>query len=221
MSPSTAAPTIDHAARSSEELLAEYAATRCERAFEALFKRHQEEVHDYLASFLCSHDDADDVSQEVFLLIHQHPDKYDPDRLFRPWLFVIAGNQAINFQEKQRTQRRCVEKRPTLSLTCPSNETQDENRAVQVTDHREIPPEEDVTRRETGSHLRRMVAGLPDCERKVVHALYFEQMTHREAAQALGIPLGTVKSRNHRALSLLRIMLSREEDATGQSEPAA
>lgn len=221
MSALTAAPTIDHAAQSSEELLAEYADTGCERAFEALFNRHQDEVHSYLASFLHSHEDADDVSQEVFLLIHQHPDKYDPDRLFRPWLFVIAGNQAVNFQEKQRTQKRSVEKRPTLSLTCPSNEKHDENRAVQITDHREIPPEEDVTRRETSTCLRRMVAGLPECERKVVQALYFEQMTHREAAQALGIPLGTIKSRNHRALSLLRMLLGGEEDATGQREPAA
>lgn len=221
MSALTAAPTIDHAAQSSEELLAEYAATRCERAFEALFKRHQEEVHNYLASFLCSHDDADDVTQEVFLLIHQHPNKYDPDRLFRPWLFGIAGNQAINFQEKQKTQKRCAEKRPTLSLARPSNEEQDGSRAVQVIDHRETPPEEDLTQRETRTCLRKLVAGLPECERKVVQALYFEQMTHREAAQALDIPRGIVSSRHYRALSLLRMMLGGEEDATGQREPAA
>lgn len=221
MSTSTAAPTIDHAAQSSEELLAKYADTRCERAFEAIFERHQEEVHDYLASFLRSHDDADDVSQEVFLLIHQHPNKYDPDRPFRPWLFVIAGNQAVNFQERQKTQKRSVEKRPTLSLTYTANEKRDENRAVQIIDHREISPEEDVTRRETDTDLRSLVAGLPECERKVVHALYFDQMTHREAARALGIPLGTIKSRNCRALSLLRMMLGGQEDTTGQREPAA
>jgi len=193
--------------QSSEQLLAEYAATRCERAFAVLFKRHQEEVHRYLTLFLRSHDDADDVSQEVFLLIHQHPENYDPDRPFRPWLLRIAVNRAINFQEKQKAQKRCVEKRPPLSLT------QDESCAVEITDHQGILPEKDMTQRETGIYLRELVAGLPECERRVVHALHFEQMTHRQAARALGVPLATVKSRNQRALSLLRMILGREENA--------
>ena len=73
-------PSTNDTTQTSEELLAKYAATRCERTFRKLHDRHWEEVCNFVTGLLGNHHDAEDVAQEVFIRVHQRLDTYDPGR---------------------------------------------------------------------------------------------------------------------------------------------
>ena len=197
-------PEAGRATRTSEELQTEYTPTGREQTFQQLYDRYWDDVRDFVAGLLGNHHDAEDVAQETFILVHQRLDTYDPSRPARPWLLRIAGNQAVNFLEKQNAKKRRAEDGRIVNLTC-SSRTGDF--IVDVPDYREATPEDEVAQRETIGQLRGLVAKLPERDRNVIHALHFEEMSQRETAEALVMPRETVRDHNHRVLEGLRTAL--------------
>jgi RNA polymerase sigma-70 factor (ECF subfamily) len=191
-------------AGTNDEPETECTATEHAPTFQQLYERHWDDVRDFVAGLLGNHHDAEDVAQETFILVHQRLDTYDPSRPARPWLMRIAGNQAVNFLEKQNAKKRRAEDGQIVNLTC-SSRTGDF--IVDVPDYREATPEDEVAQRETIGQLRGLVAGLPERDRNMIRALHFEQMSQRETAVALVMPRETVRDRNHRVLEGLRKVL--------------
>jgi RNA polymerase sigma-70 factor (ECF subfamily) len=76
--------------------------------FRTLYERHRGEVFRFILRLVSDHAQAEDLLQETFLRIYEHLDRYDAERAFRPWLFQIARNTALNGLRARRKKERAA-----------------------------------------------------------------------------------------------------------------
>jgi len=181
---------------SDEQLLHEYRTTQGESVFTELVSRYERELYNYLKRFLSDAAMAEDVFQTTFLQVHLKRDLFEQGRKFRPWLYTIATNQAIDAQRRNRRHRR-------LSLDQGYRAEEDSSTLMEVLATRESGPYESAESREWAEWVREAVTSLPDPLQSAVKLVYFRGMKYRDAAKVLAIPVGTVKSRLHSAISRL------------------
>ena len=137
---------------------------------------------------------AQDVVQDVFVELWAHPGRYDPVAgTLRTYLTMLARHRAVDLVRSEL--RRLARQERTYRLT-PAPVT------AGVGD--------EVLAAETASLVRTAVQSLPASQRQVVELAYFEGMTCREVASAVGIPEGTAKSRLRLALAKLESVLDRQ-----------
>ncbi|MGW6131687.1 RNA polymerase sigma factor [Cellulomonas sp. NPDC055163] len=137
---------------------------------------------------------ADDVLQEVLCSLWQHPEAFDPERgTLRRWLSTLAHRRSVDLVRREASGLR----RLRLAGADPSVPTLSST----------VAPEETAVASVLGAQVRRAVASLPGPQRRAVYLAYFEGLSYRQVAEALGIPEGTAKSRLrlglHRLSSLL------------------
>jgi len=183
--------------RSDEQLLLGYRTSGDRRLFEELVRRYQRELYNYLCRYLGDAELAEDVFQMTFLQLHLKCHQFERDRRVRPWLYAVATNQAIDAQRRNRRHK-------AVSLDRSSSPGDDT--AVTwlnlVTDGT-VDPSEAAETAEMREWVRTALAELPEHLRMVVTMVYYQGMKYRETADALSIPVGTVKSRMNAAVSKL------------------
>jgi RNA polymerase sigma-70 factor, ECF subfamily len=158
-------------------------------AFARLVRRHQSMVRSVLRRLARGdHGLADDLAQETFLLAWRNIRAFRYDARFSTWLYRIALNAWLSHARKRRE----------VLLDDPDHAP-------------EPPPTAEGIAAADRIDLERALAGLPDGERAAIAACYYADLTHEEAAEALGIPLGTVKTHILRAKARLRAKLLEEE----------
>jgi RNA polymerase sigma factor (sigma-70 family) len=160
-------------------------------AFAEIFDRHGPLIHRFLARRLGA-DAADDLLGEVFLAAFRRRASYDqgrPDAL--PWLYGIAANVVAQH-------RRLEGKRWRLLAALPPQEVEPDH----ATDSTER-----VIAEASRARLADALAALARAEREVLLLIAWEQLSYDEAAIALQIPVGTVRSRLHRARQKVRARL--------------
>ncbi|MFC8221415.1 RNA polymerase sigma factor [Streptomyces sp. NPDC057362] len=171
-------------------------------AFAVLFDRHADAVHRYVARRLGG-EVADDLVAETFTTAFQQRHRYDPDRGAgddaRPWLFGIATNLVGRHRRAEARRFKAMARVPALA-------DHDEPLADRAADR--------VVARAVRRELAAALAALPARHRDVLLLVAWGDLGYGEAAQALGIPVGTVRSRLHRARGKLR-------EALGGSDPTA
>ena len=193
--------TNPRAARSDEELLLAYRETGDHQAFVALVHRYERELFSYLRRYVGDDVMAEDAFQGTFLQVHLKCDQYAEGRPVRPWLYTIATNQAIDAQRRNKRHQ-------AVSLDRPIQSSNADAWALNETlASRETAPADSALADEQRSIVRTAVEGLPESQRGVVALVYFQGMKYREAADVLGIPVGTVKSRLHAAVAKLQSVL--------------
>lgn len=152
-------------------------------AVKAVYERFSGPVFAISLNILRDHGLAADATQQTFIKAWRSATTYDPDRELAPWIYAIARRTAIDLYRKQ-------------SRTVASDDVDGET-----------PPPSLDTIWET-FEVRSALERLTDEERQVVKLSHFDGLAHPEIAERMGIPLGTVKSRSHRAhrklLDLLR-----------------
>jgi RNA polymerase sigma-70 factor (ECF subfamily) len=182
---------------SDEQLLTEYQSTESSTVFSELVSRYERELYNYLRRFLSDAAMAEDVFQMTFLQVHLKCDRFESGRKFRPWLYTIATNQAIDAQRRNRRHQR-------LSLDqSRSTGGEDVGALMEVVATQGSSPFEAVESQERAEWIRGAVAGLPDPLQSAVKLVYFQGMKYRDAAQVMSVPVGTVKSRLHSAIQRL------------------
>jgi RNA polymerase sigma-70 factor (ECF subfamily) len=171
-------------------------------AFAALFDRHADAVHRYVARRLGG-EVADDLVAETFTTAFQQRHRYDPARGAgtdaRPWLLGMATNLVGRHRRAEARRFRAMARVPALA-------DPDEPLADRAADR--------VVARAVRRELAAALAALPARHRDVLLLVAWGDLSYGEAAQALGIPVGTVRSRLNRARSKLR-------EALGGSNPTA
>ena len=188
---------VNHDGRTDEQLLLEYRTTEDAAVFTELVSRYQTELFNYLRRFLGDAAKAEDVFQQTFLQVHVKSELFQQGRKFRPWLYTIATNQAIDYQRRNRRHRR-------LSLDQSQSTSGEEvGSLMEVVASQEAGPHANAESGEQAEWIRGAVGSLPDSLQSAVQLVYFRGMKYREAAQALSVPVGTVKSRLHSALQRL------------------
>ena len=124
---------------------------------------------------------AEEATQQTFVRAWQAADRVDVERDPAPWLATIAKRAAID-----------IHRREARRSTVPLTDVDEGDRAV-VT----LPPEMDTL--DAVWRVRQAIDGLPEDEAAIVRLQHLEGLTHTDIAEKLGIPIGTVKSRSHRA----------------------
>jgi len=171
-----------------EELAAAYVRARDPDLFRTLVERHQARVHRLVASLLGPFADteAQEVTQEVFVRVHERLATFRGEARFSSWLYRLAYNRAL---EQRRLARL---RRPHVPFeTIPEKATT-------------ASPLDDVLRREREDRVLRWMDGLPDLYRSTLYLHYWLDASVEEIAELLGAPTGTVKSYLSRARERLR-----------------
>lgn len=178
---------------SDEELLRRSRAEGDAAAFESLVHRYETELFSYLRRYLGSAEMAEDVFQATFLQVHLKKEQFEEGRRFRPWLYTIATNQAIDAQRRNRRHR-------MVSLDNRTGGEDDVGSLVEMLSGAEQTADEQMESEEARAWVRSAVDELPDGLKQALLLVYHKGMKYREAADVLGIPVGTVKSRLHAAV---------------------
>jgi RNA polymerase sigma-70 factor (ECF subfamily) len=184
-------------------LLLSYRKDGDREAFEELVHRYERELYSYLRRYLGDASLAQDAFQSTFLQVHLKCKQFEQGRPVRPWLYTIATNQAIDLQRRNRRHRLTSLDRPNRSES-----DGDVGALIELLTTKEPGPASRLADRERQEWIRREVQKLPEALRGAVTLVYYQGMKYREAAQVLDIPVGTVKSRLHRALGSLRKSLT-------------
>ena len=185
--------------RDDEELLAAYIEMGSREAFEELVRRYERELYGYLYRFLGDAQLAEDAFQATFLEVYLHCREFDPSRRFRPWVYRIATTRAIDLLRRNRRHR-------LLSLDARGPSWAG-NRPTDLPDAKARTPLELLETSEIRQRFRLLVDSLPTRLRNVLVLVMFGGLEYHEAAEALEIPIGTVKSRIHNAIFRLRRIL--------------
>ena len=181
-----------------EQLIARYRNNADRAIYETLMRRYEREIYAYLRRYIGNAEMAEDAFQGTFLQVHLKCHQFDPTRRFRPWLYAIATNQAIDVQRRNKRHK-------LVSLDRPSG-GQDDDRGGSWSDKlvgAGIDPLSEASREENGRWVHEAVESLGEPMQQVVELVYYQGMKYREAADVLGIPVGTVKSRLHAAVHRL------------------
>ena len=157
-------------------------------AFDTLFGRHRTPVYNFARLMLGDADGAEDVLQETFLTVARTARDYEPRGRFRGWLMRVVRNLCLNRIAALRVRRRVVAESGLNVVEAAS---------------REPSPPQRLERDEQMARLRGLISGLPERQRETLVLYAFEQMSYREIADVLGMPLGTVKTLIHRARAAL------------------
>jgi RNA polymerase sigma-70 factor (ECF subfamily) len=163
-----------------------------ERAFTELYGRRQGGVFRFALQMSGSRGIAEDVTQEVFMVLIREAQRYDPERgSLAAYLYGIARNHVLRRLERDRL------------FVQLADTTEDDHESGSATLLAEGDPLGDLTRNEMIDEVRQAVLALPARYREVVVLCDLHEMSYAEAAAVVGCAVGTVRSRLHRARALL------------------
>ena len=184
------------------ELMAR-AAKGDESAFAELVVRYQDVLLNFFLRKGVSYCDGQDLVQRTLLRLWRYRDRYAPTAKLTTFLFLLAGQVAIDFfraeghrQGLEEELERQAEAETTAGTMSTSGET--------AAPCRPAEPGDD----ESGERVRRAVASLPPAMRDVVELGVFQDLPYADVAEILGIPEGTVKSRMFNALRKLKELMN-------------
>jgi RNA polymerase sigma-70 factor (ECF subfamily) len=181
-----------------EMLLAAYRQSGDRSKFEELVRRYERELYNYLRRFLGDAEQAEDVFQVTFLMVHLKCEQFETGRRFRPWLYAVATNAAIDFQRREKRHRAV-----SLDRNRKAPNGTEEPRLAELLLSGEPGPLAEASRLESGEWVQDALDGLTDQMRDVVNLVYFQGLKYREAAEVLKVPVGTIKSRMNAAVNKL------------------
>jgi len=164
-------------------------------AFDALYDRHAAHVNGVCFQYLRSHEESEEVLQEIFLALWEGKIVYRPERArLSTFLFSIAKN-------------RCLDRLKASSRRLPHTAILAD---VISPDHDD--PEVDAQVAEERLRIRKALAELPQAQREAIEFCFFRSSTYRDAADELRIPFGTLKGRVRAAMRRLAEILKPQED---------
>ncbi len=143
---------------------------------------------------LKNRDDAEDLTQDVFIKVFSMLERYDDRYAFRSWVFKIAANQCIDFIRKNRVKLCVSTSRSTIGERRSSGSSRTK---------RQLPMKNSIGVK-WGSLLRELTDELPPHYRAIIVLRHQEQLSYEEIAEMLELPLGTVKARIHRARAMMK-----------------
>ena len=176
---------------SDKEIIALYKSGQQEKAFRVIVDTYSERLYWHVRHFLCSHEDADDLLQDIFLKIWNSLPGFRGEAKLYTWMFRIASNEALNFLGKQRV-RAAIQ-----------------SDALPLESAREVGADPFFNGDEAQGFLVRAISELPEKQRLVFIMRYLEEMPYEEIAEILNTSVGALKASYHFAVNKIRKKLKK------------
>ena len=158
-------------------------------AYEALVREYEKNVYNLALRMTGNTEDAYDMSQEAFLKAYNSLPSFRGDSKFSVWLYRIVSNVCLDFL-RSRTRK------PTVSLSTENDEGEEVE--LDIADE-ELTPEKELDRKLTRDAVQRGLKSLPAEHREILLLREIQGLSYEEISEALGLEVGTVKSRIFRA----------------------
>lgn len=169
-----------------------------EKSLEILIQNYLKLIYSFTYRYVGNSQDAEDVTQEVFVKVWRHIKRFDQSKSFKTWIFSIAKNTAIDFLKKKK------------AIPFSDFDTEDGGNIIADTfaDTAKLP-QEIFERKETAQMLESAIAELSPKYRTILYLRYNSDFNFREIAETLGEPINTIKSRYRRALITLKNLFNK------------
>ena len=164
-----------------------------EQQFRELVEKYSEPLYWHIRALVGSHEDTDDILQEVFVKVWKALPGFRGDSSIQTWLWRIATNEALSFLRKQKV-------RAALSFSSIDAE------AERVLDSDPWFDGDSAQRR-----LAVAVAKLPAKQRAVFCMRYFEELPYEEISSITGTSVGALKASYHQAAEKVKVMVTEED----------
>ena len=151
-------------------------------AFNLLVRKYQERIYWHVRRMVIDHEDANDITQEIFIKVWKNLDSFREEANLYTWIYRIATNETLNFLKKKRTRFFVplvdVEHQLSNSLESDVHYSGDE---IQLT-------------------LQKALLSLPEKQRLVFNMKYFEEMKYEDISEVTGTSVGALKASYHHAV---------------------
>jgi len=160
--------------------------------FNMLVRTYQQKVYWLCRKMVIDHDDADDVTQEVFIKVHKAIDAFREDAQLYTWLYRIATNECLTFIKKKR-------RRFFLPIGDVEGEMAEMIEAIPST------PGDEIQKK-----LQKALLKLPDKQRLVFNLKYYEDMPYEQMSKVTGTSEGALKASYHHAVKKIEEFLKED-----------
>ncbi|CAN5493814.1 RNA polymerase sigma factor [soil metagenome] len=160
--------------------------------FNMLVRSYQQKVYGLVRKMVVDHDDADDITQEVFIKVHKSIGGFREDSQLYTWIFRIATNESLTFLNKKR-------RRFFLPI-------EDVGRELSA----KIDSTPSIDGDEIQKKLQKALLTLPDKQRLVFNLKYYEEMPYEEMAAVTGTSEGALKASYHHAVKKIEEYLKND-----------
>lgn len=167
-----------------------------EKSLEILIKRYFKLIYKFIYRYIGNQEDAEEITQEVFIKVWRNLQKFDQNKSFKIWVFVIAKNTCLDWLKKKRTVLFSELEHNSEKKFLPENII-DTNPS----------PDKILERQDLANFLNKALENLSLQYRIVLFLRYNDHFTFKEIAEILGEPLNTIKSRHRRAIIALKKLL--------------
>ncbi len=160
--------------------------------FNLLVKTYQERVYWHVRKMVIDHDDANDLTQDIFVKVWSNLTKFRGDSSLFTWVYRIATNECLNFLQKKK-------RRFMLPIADVSKELESK-----------IDSGDMITGEEIQIKLQKALIKLPDKQRVVFNMKYFDEMKFDEISEITGTSVGALKASYHHAVKKIELFLSED-----------
>ena len=188
-------PTAQPSAADAIETLIQRCLRGDQAAWDLIVKQYWRKVFNVAYKFVGKHDQAEDLTQDIFLKIFKSLDTFDRRANFQTWLISVSRNLCIDHYRSVRKERETIDRDVDANELTPAS--------------RDEGPIAALEHRDRVALLRQALAALPDTLRTAVLMRDIQELSYQEIAERLRLPEGTVKSRINRGRSELARQIKR------------
>ena len=160
-----------------------------EKAFRLLVEKYKERLYWHIRKILVSHEDTDDVLQNVFVKIWQGLKDFRFDSQLYTWMYRIATNEALNFLNEKR--RKVYGNSDEISVFLENT----------------LESDTFFSGDEIQKELQKAILSLSDRQRVIFNMKYFDDLSYEEIAEVLNVAVGTLKATYHNAVKKIEAKL--------------
>ena len=159
-------------------------------AFNQLVRKYQRKVYWHVRKMVINHDDADDLTQDVFIKVWKHLENFRQDASLYTWIYRIATNECLSLLKSKR--RKFLLPLTDLTAELTANLEADESLAGD----------------EIELKLQKAILRLPDKQRLVFNLRYYDEMPYEQMAEVTGTSVGALKASYHHAAKKIESLIN-------------
>jgi len=158
--------------------------------FNLLVRAYQQRVYWHVRKMVIDHDDADDLTQEVFIKVHKAIGSFREDSQLFTWIYRIATNECLTFLNKKR-------RRFFLPL-------EDVGKELSA----KVDTSDDISGEDIQKKLQKALLKLPDKQRLVFNMKYFDELSYEDMSEITSTSVGALKASYHHAVKKIEDYLT-------------